>query len=488
MRKRFEQQLSLDLIPITDCPVNYKCRDASEKISLALLTIFKNSDYNEKIFDLLESKLSKNQLKNGRLGMDLWQIFVLAQFRVGLNIGYDRLLRMVDNDRSLRILLGIETSGFQREENRKKISYQNILDNVGLLTDDILREINEVIVQFGNNEVFKKKVAEASILKTDTFVVETNVHFPTDYGLFWDASRKCLDMIKKIMAETPELSGWRKMNSWRKNLKTMCRQIGQNSKKGGKNKEEKAKELVEGYVNMGENLIEKILIFLPLVPQSLTNQLIIDDLIEYIRLAKMFMDQLQRRVINGETIPQEEKLFSIFEQYTEWIKKGKTNPSVELGKKLAITTNQSGLIIHYKVVEKQSDSEILIDIAAQVLATYKKIQSWSVDKGFYSKTNKELLETQVSMVIMPKKGKLNKTEHQQEHKKAFIILRNKHSAVESNINELEHRGLNRCPDKGYQHFKRYVALGICAYNLHKIGAKLIKDELERQKRVHKKAA
>jgi IS5 family transposase len=87
---------------------------------------------------------------------------------------------------------------------------------------------------------------------------------------------------------------------------------------------------------------------------------------------------------------------------------------------------------------------------------------------------------------MPKKSKLYKPEH--EHKKAFILLRNKHSAVESNINELEDRAMGRCPDKDYQHFKRYIALGICAHNLHKIGAKLIKDELEKQKKAHKKAA
>jgi IS5 family transposase len=60
----------------------------------------------------------------------------------------------------------------------------------------------------------------------------------------------------------------------------------------------------------------------------------------------------------------------------------------------------------------------------------------------------------------------------------FKKLRNKHSAVESNINELESRGLNRCPDRSYSHFKTYVALGICAYNLKKIGRELLKQQLK----------
>lgn len=61
------------------------------------------------------------------------------------------------------------------------------------------------------------------------------------------------------------------------------------------------------------------------------------------------IDLLERRTIKGKKIPQEEKIFSIFETYTEWINKGKRHPNVELGKKLLITTNQYGLIIDYLI-------------------------------------------------------------------------------------------------------------------------------------------
>lgn len=81
---------------------------------------------------------------------------------------------------------------------------------------------------------------------------------------------------------------------------------------------------------------------------------------------------------------------------------------------------------------------------------------------------------------MPKKGKLNQAEKAQESHPKFKKTRNRHSAVESNINKLEHRGLDRCPDKSYAHFKRYVAPGVCAYNLHKIGAELLRLEREKQ--------
>lgn len=78
-----------------------------------------------------------------------------------------------------------------------------------------------------------------------------------------------------------------------------------------------------------------------------------------------------------------------------------------------------------------------------------------------------------------KKDNKPSAEAGEEHRPIFKKLRHKHSAVESNINELEHRGLDRCPDKGYNNFKRYVGLSVCAYNLRKIGEHLI--HIKRQK-------
>jgi len=151
---------------------------------------------------------------------------------------------------------------------------------------------------------------------------------------------------------------------------------------------------------------------------------------------------------------------------------------------LAITTDQYNLIVDYRVMEAQSDSEMVKPIAEDLTSRYN-IRSWSFDKGYWHKDNKALLEEQVEKVVMPKKGKRNKQEEEEESQRQFKLLRNKHSAVESNINELEHRGLDRCPDRGHGHFKRYVGLAISAYNLRRIGQELIeiqrKQELDEKK-------
>ncbi|GEM_PF-4027433 len=71
-------------------------------------------------------------------------------------------------------------------------------------------------------------------------------------------------------------------------------------------------------------------------------------------------------------------------------------------------------------------------------------------------------------------GKLTIAKKEVVNQTEFKKMCNKHSAVESNINELEHRGLNRFrDDKGYDHFKHYLGLGVCVYNLHRIGTELL---------------
>jgi hypothetical protein len=150
------------------------------------------------------------------------------------------------------------------------------------------------------------------------------------------------------------------------------------------------------------------------------------------------------------------------------IKKGKLHPNVEIGKKVAITTDQYDLIVDWQIAHNQTDNQLTLSIADRLLEKYT-VQSMSVDRGFSTKEDKTLLELYIPEVIMPKKGKCSKKEKEIESSPAFKRLKNKHSAIESNINELGHRGLDRCPDRTQRNFNRYIGLSVTAYNLHKIG-------------------
>lgn len=472
MRNIFDAQYSIYTLRIEDLNINSKCRDALPKLLLALKELYINNEYSNLLFNILNNAILKKKQKTGRKGMNLWQIFVLAQVRLCQNISYDRLHYMVDNDTSLRQLLGIETD--YRYE-RITFEYQNIIDNVKLLDDVTLLKINDLIVKFGHN-VFKKKEADASCLKTDSYVVKNNVHYPTDYNLLWDSSRKALNTIDKILKKS-DLKGWRKRKEWHRELKKLLRQITTSTRKSKENRE----KIAENYIKKARLLSKKLHLDLPNIEQdSLLNVSIVSELKYYIEMIDKHIDLFERRVLKGEDIPHSEKIFSIFEPYTEYICKGKQNPNFELGKNLVVTSDQFNLIVDFEILEKETDSQVVIRLKDRVLAKYS-VSTWSFDKGFYSQINKENLQKDIPLVVMPKKGKLNKTEYDEEHQREFKKYRNKHSAVESNINELEHRGLDRCPDRTYQRFKNYVALGVCAYNLHKIGAELMKQKKEKMK-------
>ena len=79
---------------------------------------------------------------------------------------------------------------------------------------------------------------------------------------------------------------------------------------------------------------------------------------------------------------------------------------------------------------------------------------------------------------MPKRGKQNAAETERERGKRFGALRRQHSAVESEINSLEHHGLNRCLDVGINGYLRYVGYGVMSYNLHVIGREWLRRERE----------
>jgi IS5 family transposase len=473
MRKRFEQQLSIGQLPISETRINSKSKNSLDELLAALKAIYCTKEYNERIFYLLEKHLTSKKKPTGRKGMDLWCIFVLAQVRLCLNVSYDVLHNLANNHRTMREILGIERSfGYEREE----FSYQNIYDNITMLSDEVIAEINIIVLEFGHKEVFKKKGNTALRLKTDSFVVESNVHFPSDYNLLWDSARKCLDTVSAFLRKYNELGGWRKIEHWHYEIKGLMRELGRASSSGGKNKQNRVAQATKRYLSKARSLLKKLQNELPSFPMSDMHDATLIITLEYfVVLMEKHIDLVNRRLLLGEKIPHQEKMFSIFETYTEWVNKGKSNPNVELGKKLAITTDQFDLIVDYQLMNEQQDRDIVIELADRLLVKYN-IASWSFDKGFWRKENKELLALEVPRVIMPKLGKRNKAEEEEEKSRPFKRLKNKHSAIESNINELEHRGLDRCPDRGIRNYKRYISLAVCAYNLKKIGRQILAQQ------------
>ena len=124
---------------------------------------------------------------------------------------------------------------------------------------------------------------------------------------------------------------------------------------------------------------------------------------------------------------------------------------------------------HHQVMQKQTDDQVAVPMAEGAKKRFSALNQVSYDKGFWSPGNLEKLEVLLERAVLPKKGKLSGSDKKRESHPEFIRAKRKHSAVESDINALEANGLDKCPDKGIEGFKRYVALAVVAGNLKRLG-------------------
>jgi IS5 family transposase len=480
MRKRFEVQLELGAVPIEFVKIPTRTRDELPPTLAALQWIFVTPEVNEQVFSLLEESILSDHPDLGRRGMDLWQVLVFGVVRLTLDVNYDRLHHIANFDSLVRQLLGQPAFDMELE-----FALSTIKENAGLLSEELLEQINAVVSNHGH-DCIKKKDATLEI-KADSYVFETNVHFPTDLNLAWDCARKCI-ILSARLARFNQLEGWRKHQYWLNTTKGLARACGRASRGRGKFKEDRIVKTAQDYLAKLYSIEGKVLSLLAelrALEASEELSLKLEELGRYHDLLIKHIFLISDRLIEGRTIAAGDKLYSIFEQHTEWVNKGKSRPNVELGHRLLIATDQYGVIHDYKIMLGGDEAAEVAPLADRLIAKLglDNISSFSVDRGFSSIKNRELLELNMpdTHIIMPKKGKLSAADKERQSQKAWRILANKHSAVESNINCLEHHGLNRCPDKGYQAYARYAGLGVLAYNLHKIGNHLLDARREADK-------
>lgn len=194
--------------------------------------------------------------------------------------------------------------------------------------------------------------------------METDVHYPTDINLLLDAMRKVITLTARL-CEKAGISGWRQRKH---NLKTVKKEYRKaqklkrsTSKKAEKKKarEEEIVEAHERYIARSRYFIEKARLTLTLVsPANISFLISVDEIKNYIVHAERQMDQIRRRVIQGEAIPHGEKVFSLFEEHTEWISKGKAGVPQELGLRVCVLEDQYRFLLHHRVMEKETDEKV----------------------------------------------------------------------------------------------------------------------------------
>lgn len=172
-----------------------------------------------------------------------------------------------------------------------------------------------------------------------------------------------------------------------------------------------------------------------------------------------------RKEIGGEKVPNDQKIFSIYELHTDIIVKG--SREIKFGHKVNIGTGKSNLILTCEVLQgNPADSTLYQDTMDKLLDSYGRVpRDSATDGGYASKANAEYAQEKgiVNIVFNKIVGSLKNIT---SSKNMETRLKKWRSGMEANISNLV-RGYNlkRCNWKGFEHFKSKVLWSVLAYNI-----------------------
>jgi hypothetical protein len=474
MRKRFSKQMRFDCETVPEVRLNLNCRDEIIPVLYGLQHIYSQPHVRDEILALVAQDVNEHSRDDcGREGLDYWHITVLAAVRMGCNLDYDKLQDLAEQHRALRHIMGIGDW-----QDNIDFNWRRIRDNICLLDSGTVEAISHCIV----GEAYRLHPDAVKKVRADSFVVETNIHYPTESSLIVDGVRKTIELCVAI-SEGYDLTGWRQHDHLFKKVKQTARQISRiSARKGAKYRE----RLVKQYRKL-LGRTKKILTRAKETCELLENEFHLDDTSDS-RIAelKVFIERTEhvcgtarRRVLEGEDVPNDEKLFSIFEPHTQLYKRGKAGQPVQFGRLVLIYEDAAGFISHHHIMPRDAQDQDVIVVQTRKLQDRvdNQIEEASFDRGFHSPENQDQLGEIIEHPCLPKPGHKQSIEQAEKASVRFHQARTRHSGVESAIGALQSgNGLARCRDGTEVGFARYVALAVLGRNLHALGKLLIARE------------
>jgi len=328
------------------------------------------------------------------------------------------------------------------------------------LSEKTWERVNRSLARYAKKEAF----ITGEKLRTDTTAYEANIHYPTDSSLLWDSFRVLTRVLRRVQVELPHLG--LKHRYHEKKVKKLAFYIARNAKSTSKRTQRKVKSAYRV-------LIERVR-WIAGVSKEVQQRLGLAsfqalELESFTPIVDRIADQAQRRIFDGEIVPADEKVYSLFEDHTELLKRGKAGKPVEFGHKVLIAQTGEKFITHYRVMRRREDDTALL---SETLATHRALfkQAPSVlaaDKGFYQSVHQlAKLEKGIETVSICKKGRRTPAEVAREHSHAFQEGQSFRAGVEGSISVLKRAfKLNRCLFKGYKHFASSVGCAVFCHNL-----------------------
>lgn len=361
---------------------------------------------------------------------------------------------------------------FIKLDDRKAFSFKVFQKYISLISGETL---NKMLVAI-NKIAIGEGMEDGRSIRTDSTVVETNIHYPTNNSLIWDCMKTIDRLLKKLKDSGVEI----KARSYKKQAKKNHYKIN-NTKSKDKRKEEFKKQLklLRSSINQAERALTVAL------PQRIEGWIKAEAAIKALRgllkKAKQVYDISWRHEILGESVPNEKKIFSIYEEHTDIIVKGKRE--VEFGHKLNLATGRSNLILDCKVLDgNPADTTLYNDVLDRIETNYGIVpRDMVTDGGYASKENARMAQEKgiINIVFNKITGSLKNIVRSTNIE---TRLKKWRSGIEAVISNLK-RGfeLFRCEWRTRGRFDAKVHWNVIVYNIRVMtGALLAKMQTQLQ--------
>ncbi|HLA86278.1 MAG TPA: transposase [Thermoguttaceae bacterium] len=325
------------------------------------------------------------------------------------------------------------------------------------IRSDTWRRVNELLGQYGIAE----EMVSTNVIRTDTTVVESNIHYPTDASLLWDAWRVASRLLVRAREIAPASCPHRFHD---RKIKRLYLYVTRYMPSKSESRQRKVKAAFR-------TLIERTGWIVAIAGEfcaqaaSRNNSAVAAVALElkpYLPSMRTIVATTTRAQIEGQTVPASDRVFSLFEQHTELIKRGRREKPVEFGHKVLLCQTVEKFITDYEVYEKQLAD---CDLTESVIRRHEKLfgtrpEVLAADKGFCPAAAKfEELAQQVDTLAIPRRMR-DFVDKVLAHWQAF------RAGIEGTISGLKRAfRLIRCFFRGFRSFSAAVGLGVFCHNL-----------------------
>jgi IS5 family transposase len=347
-----------------------------------------------------------------------------------------------------------------------------------LIQPETLHAFNERVTALAT----RLKVTRGRKLRTDGTVVETNIRYPSDSSLLADGVRvlsRTLKRAKSVVTTITDLAATIFRDRSR-SARYQARRIADAAAKRSEAARTSLKQQYQRLIKTTQASLAQARQVLPVLQTETSRQAqrLVKTLETFMPRVEQVIQQTIQRVVEGQRVPAQDKLVSLFEPPTDIIRRQKLRKPTEFGHKIWLAEVEGSIVSDYRILQgnppHHDQWQPSLDHHLQQFG--KPPDQASGDRALYSPDN-EAYATQVGVkrVILPKPGHKAAERRAHEHQSWFKRGHRFHAGVEGRISGLKRKhDLGRCLDHGEKGFGRWVGWGIIAGNLSVMGAALAK--------------